>query len=132
MSVLVDTSVWSEFLGRPSGRPHVVQALRQLVEAGEVAMIGAIRQEILSGLKERRQFDRLKKALGAFVDEQTRSEDYENAAEFFKRCRAVGVQGSNTDFLICSVAELRGLPIFTLDRDFEVFARHLPIQLFEP
>jgi predicted nucleic acid-binding protein len=28
------------------------------------------------------------------------------------------VQGSNTDFLICAVAERRGLPIFSADAEF--------------
>ena len=40
-----------------------------------------------------------------------------------------GVQGSNTDFLICAAAERRGLPIFTTDADFTRFARLLPIEL---
>ena len=40
-----------------------------------------------------------------------------------------GVQGSNVDFLICSFAQRRSLPIFTTDADFRRFAKILPIAL---
>jgi predicted nuclease of predicted toxin-antitoxin system len=52
------------------------------------------------------------------------------AAEHFNTCRAQGVQGSNTDFPICAVAERRSLPILTTDTDFTRLARILPITLY--
>lgn len=39
----------------------------------------------------------------------------ERAAEFYNHCRNKGVQGSNTDFLICAVAARFKTPIFTTD-----------------
>jgi len=39
------------------------------------------------------------------------------------------VQGSNTDFLICAVAVRNQLAIYTTDKDFSIFAKHLPIIL---
>ena len=95
-------------------------------------MIGAIRQEILSGIRRKPQFDRLCVTLESFVDLELRSVDYERGAEFYNTCRAAGVQGSNTDFLICAVANRHDLPIFTTDRDFNRFAELLPIALFSP
>ena len=50
------------------------------------------------------------------------------AAEFFNRCRARGIQGSNTDFLICAAAVRRRLSIFTADEDFAAFAQVLPLR----
>jgi predicted nucleic acid-binding protein len=67
--------------------------------------------------------------LQAFTDEPLVSADYERAAEHFNACRAKGVQGSNTDFLICAIAERRNLPVLTTDRDFIRFAAVLPISL---
>jgi len=55
--------------------------------------------------------------------------DYEEAATFFNRCRAKGIQGSNTDFLICAVAVRNEFPIFTTDADFIHFATVIPIKL---
>ncbi|MGG6264696.1 hypothetical protein ACQ4M3_14865 [Leptolyngbya sp. AN03gr2] len=57
--------------------------------------------------------------------------DYETAAEFFNLCRRNGVQGSNTDFLICAVAYRRNDSIFTTDQDFTAFQAYLPILLLE-
>jgi hypothetical protein len=42
-----------------------------------------------------------------------------------------GVQGSNTDFLICSVAVRNKFSIFTTDKDFELLSKHLPILLHQ-
>lgn len=130
MMVIVDTSVWSLALRRAVQVKDRARAeLEQLVSDGRAALIGPIRQEILSGVKDKKQFDLLRDNLRAFRDIQLTAEDYEDAARFFNTCRAKGVQGSNTDFLICSVAVRREMPILTSDRDFDSFARKLPITL---
>jgi predicted nucleic acid-binding protein len=130
MKVLVDTSVWSLALRH---RGHVgdtaVLELRSLIDEGRVAMIGPIRQELLSGIRTSESFERLRDNLRAFPDEQLEEADFERAAEHFNACRARGVQGSNTDFLICAAAERRDLPILTSDADFTRFVRILPIRL---
>ena len=41
-------------------------------------------------------------------------------------------QESNTDFLICAVAQRYGMPIFTEDRDFLHYRDLLPIELYQP
>ena len=58
-----------------------------------------------------------------FPDLRLKTADYEKAAEFFNICRSKGVQGSNTDFLICAISVNRDYPIFTTDRDFEKFQK---------
>src|ERR1051325_6007900 len=107
MKVLVDTPIWSLSLRRKvrvESEPTRSE-LAALVQDSRVAIIGPIRQEILSGIKERSQFDRLRDHLRAFVDTQIVAEDYEDAASFFNLCRSRGIQGSNTDFLICAVSK---------------------------
>ncbi|MDE3156216.1 MAG: PIN domain-containing protein [Acidobacteriota bacterium] len=134
MKVLVDTSVWSLALRRRqrSGDDASVVELLSLVDEGRVAMIGPIRQEILSGIRDRSVFERLRNQLSAFPDEPLETEDFERAAEHFNTCRARGVQGSNTDFLLCAVSERRDCPLLTTDEDFRRFARLLPITLHRP
>jgi predicted nucleic acid-binding protein len=130
MKVLVDTSVWSLALRR-RGRPNdpAVGELRSLIDEGRVALIGPIRQELLSGIRTSEAFERLRDHLQPFSDEQLETADFERAAELFNTCRAQGIQGSNTDFLICAAAEQRNLPILTTDADFSRFAAILPIRL---
>ena len=137
MQVLVDTTVWSLAFRRNSpttstaGRADspALQVLRDLVADGRAALIGAIRQELLSGIKNHDQFLKLSQAMAAFDDLVLGRADYELAAEFFNRCRSQGVQGSNTDFLVCAAASARKLPILTTDQDFGLYAKYLPVNL---
>lgn len=123
--VLVDTSVWSLALRRRgAGRLDEAAAeLEELILNMNVRIIGPIRQEILSGIRDHRQFESLRLRLRAFPDLDLEEEDYERAAEIFNQCRAMGIQGSNTDFLICAVAERRGLSVFTADQDFHSYQK---------
>lgn len=130
MNVLVDTSVWSLAIRRRSGTtsPQAME-LERLIADRRVQMTGPIRQEILSGIREAAHFRRLQQRLAAFPDIQPVTDDYVQAARFFNRCRANGVQGSNTDFLLCALAEHHRLSIYTTDRDFFRYAKYLPVQL---
>jgi predicted nucleic acid-binding protein len=131
MKVIVDTSVWSLALRRNQSdiSPSVV-SLRDLMADGRVVLLGAVRQEILSGIRHPEQFNRLKEHLRAFPNLELSIADYELAAEFFNTCRKQGIQGVNTDFLICAAAAQRNCSILTTDRDFDSFKSHLPITLF--
>jgi len=130
MRVLIDTSVWSLALRRGDGpsKPEA-EELRRLIAAHIAEIIGPIRQEILSGVRDQAQFARLEAHLAAFPDVPLLTEDYVTGAKFFNLCRSKGIQGSNTDFLICAVAVRHDLAIFTTDGDFAQFARCLPIVL---
>jgi predicted nucleic acid-binding protein len=135
--VLVDTTIWSLALRRrPAGRndedDRLVRAWEELVRDGRIVLLGLIRQEILSGIADRRQFERLRDDLAAFPDEVILTSDHVCAAEHFNRCRSGGVAGSPVDFLICAMSERLAVPIFTTDLDFSRFARHVPIRLFPP
>ncbi len=128
---MVDTSVWSLVLRRSSSINLEYQnVLQQLISDYRIQMIGPIRQELLSGIKESHQFELLKERLAAFPDYPIQTNDFELAAEFFNQCRKKGVQGSNTDFLICAIAANNDWEIFTTDKDFDHFQAYLPINLY--
>ena len=131
MRVLVDTSIWSLALRRGTPKEHaLVRELHDLIQDVRVQIIGPIRQEILSGIKSQKQFETLNSYLSAFPDLPLETSDYEKSAEFFNISRKHGIQGSNTDFLICSVAYHRDLEIFTTDNDFDNFQQYIPIKLY--
>jgi predicted nucleic acid-binding protein len=132
MNVLVDTSVWSLALRRSKRVEHpAALTLKDLISQGRAALIGPIRQEILSGIKSDDQFILLRNSLRAFPDILLATDDYEEASRFFNICRAKGIQGSNTDFLICAAASRRKMPILTTDKDFYNFADVLPVEVYE-
>jgi predicted nucleic acid-binding protein len=133
MKILVDTNVWSLALRRGNkSRIPCVNKLRGLIQDHRVQMIGPIRQEILSGIRSESQFDNLKKNLVSFPDLTIYTEDYVEAARYFNLCRSKGIQGSNTDFLICAVSVRNEMPIYTTDKDFESYVKHIPIHLHKP
>lgn len=132
MRVLVDTSVWSAVLRRGTDQNEgTKKLLAELIAGNLVQMMGPIRQEILSGIREDAQFHTLKNLLAAFPDVPITSEDYVIAAQFFNQCRRKGIQGSNTDYLICAVAVRNRMQILTTDNDFKEFRKILPIKLYE-
>lgn len=134
MNVLVDTSIWSlAFRRKPgdlsSGEQSLVQTLRDLIQEDRAQMIGPVRQEVLSGIKYREQFEKLRLVLKPFSDEPLITEDYETAADSSNRCRAHGIAMSSVDALLCSVAQRKELMILTTDPDFEHYSRILPLKL---
>jgi predicted nucleic acid-binding protein len=135
MSVLVDTSVLSLALRRrrPDERTKVQQAivdrLTRLSDDDEAAIIGMVRQEVLSGVRHAGQFARLQSVLDGFVPVAVTPPDHDLAAEFFNGCRSDGVAATDVDMLICAAAFRRGLTVFTTDADFVRYADIVGIRL---
>ena len=121
MKTLVDSCVWSLLLRRKdksalSGdEQQKVMLLRNAIQDGRVAIIGPIRQEVLSGIKEAVQFERLRSVLEVFPDELIRTTHYEEAARLFNLCRSRGVECGAVDILLCAVASRERWSILTTD-----------------
>ena len=135
MTVLVDTPVWLLALQRReadlNARERVLtRALAELIREGRAQIVGAIRQELLSGIREEERFQKLRNYLRAFDEPGIEVLDYEEAARLHNLCRGRGIAGSAIDFLICAVAQRRDWHIFTTDRDFERYGRVLALKLY--
>ena len=129
MKIIVDTCIWSLALRRKKSENEIlIDALTNLIKDVRVQMIGPIRQELLTGIRTVEQFEKVKNYLSAFPDLDIQTKDYELAAHFSNECRNRGIQGSNTDFLICALSSGYKMPIFTVDKDFENFKKILPIR----
>lgn len=130
MSVLLDTSVLSLALRRT--RPDLAEAknVGRLLRTGNVALLGVVRQELLSGIRSARSFERLRDQLRALPDHPLETQHYERAAEFYNTCRGRGIQGSLVDFLLCAASAIDELPIYSADLDFDVYMGVLPITLY--
>ena len=69
MKVLVDTSIWSlAFRRKRTQNNQIISELESLIKEVRVQLIGPIRQEILSGIKSGKQFEKLKNYLQSFPD----------------------------------------------------------------
>jgi predicted nucleic acid-binding protein len=132
MNVLIDSPIWSLAFRRATATSPEAAVLGTLARMGQAKIIGAVRQEVLSGIQTPERFAYIRDRLRAFPDLPLGTTHYELAAEYYNVCRSNGVQGSHADFLVCAVANLARLPIFTTDRDFKRYAQHLPIKLYTP
>jgi hypothetical protein len=131
MKVVLDTPIWSLVLRRNPPDAAIVSEFTTLVRDGRATIIGPIRQEVLSGSRDRTNFERLRKSLGGFKDVEIITADYERAAAFYNECQRHGIQGSHADYLICAVAVRNEFSIFTTDGDFTHYAKVLPITLYD-
>ncbi len=134
MQILIDSPIWSLALRRrpPSLSPSesaLVEEWARLVQLDLALLLGPIRQELLSGIRETATFERLRAILRDFDNEPILSVDYEQAAEWSNRCRSAGVATSAVDTLLCGVAARLRVPIFTTDEDFKRYSRHIPFRL---
>ena len=135
MTVIVDTSVLSLAFRRrrpdhlsPAAQA-VVQRLSRLLDDDQAAIIGMVRQELLSGVRSVKQFQALRDVLDGLVPIAVDSSDHDLAAESFNLCRARGIAATDVDMLVCAAASRRGLPVFTTDGDFQSYAQVLRIKL---
>jgi predicted nucleic acid-binding protein len=132
VKVIVDTSIWSLAFRRHKATASEATVLGTLLRDDDAVLLGVVRQELLTGVREADRFRLLRDTLRKLPDYPLVTEHYEVAAEASNICRAKGVQGSNVDFLLCALSQLDRLAIFTTDNDFAFYAKHLPIMLFKP
>jgi predicted nucleic acid-binding protein len=128
--ILVDTSAWVEFLRATGSQVHA--RMRHLLQSGEaLATTELVVMEVLAGARDHAQLERLRGVVfgRCLVLTGHGLADYEEAAAIYRHCRAQGstVRRLN-DCLIAAVAIRAGVPLLHADQDFELIARHCPLQ----
>jgi predicted nucleic acid-binding protein len=135
VNLVVDTSVWSLVLRRPrvdEANP-LVRAFRSRVEANDgIFLIGNILQELLDGLRSKKELARLVRFLEPFPLIPLGRQTYIAAAELRQRCRSKGVQTGAIDCLIAAACIEQGYPLLTADRDFVHIAKHSELVVLQP
>ena len=134
MNLVVDTSVWSLVLRRPlvdESNPFVRAFRRHLGSQDGIHLVGNILQELLDGLRNRKDFDRLVRLLEPFPLIQLERETYIAAVELRQRCRSKGVQVGTIDCLIAAACILHGYPLLTADRDFVRIANYSDLVILQ-
>ena len=137
MKILVDTPIWSLAFRhkKNSSMDNMntthINELTELVGNNQVVLIGPVRQEVLSGISNLKQFNLLRKKLSAFDNPTIGLSEYELAAELFNKCRKNGIQGSHIDFLICSISIINKYKIYTTDNDFLNYSKIIDIELYD-
>lgn len=126
---VADTSVWVQFLrGRPS---EATRHLRRLLVEREVAVSDPIAMELLSGARTPKELRGIRGVLAALPLLRVENfQTWEDAAAIYRACRRRGhTIKSQLDCLIAAVAIREGVPVLHVDRDFDLIARHTPLQI---
>ena len=118
--ILVDTSVWVDFLNSARG-PAGDELERLISHNAPLVLPGLVVTEVLQGLK--REVALVTKLLAQWpLVEPGGFAGYETAAAVFRRARERGVALSTVDALLAAVALEYDAALFTLDRDFDRLA----------
>ena len=122
--ILVDTSVWVEYL-RATGSTAAVR-LRHLLdgELGQIAMCEPVAMEILAGAADAHlaKLERLVNGLPSLRVED--AVDFRVAAQMYRAARRSGhTIRSINDCLIAAVAMRHGAQLMHRDADFEIIAQ---------
>lgn len=127
--ILVDTSVWIDFLRGESSVHRRV--LHELIENEEdLCVTCIIITEILRGVKEENDYRRVKDYILRFPVYDPRGvETYIRAAEIYRKCRKNGKTIRKTvDCVIASIAIEFDLVIFHKDSDFISIKECFPLK----
>ena len=118
--ILVDSSVWIDFLNSNRGRAG--NELERLIRSGApLVLAGVIVTEVLQGLK--RDVAEVARLLAGWpLIEPGGFATYVAAAGIFRHARARGLTLSTVDVLRAALAIEYQAALFTLDKDFEHLA----------
>jgi predicted nucleic acid-binding protein len=125
--ILIDTSAWVEFLrGTGSATCERVDALLE----AEFAVCHPVRMEVLAGARDERHLLKLRGVLARGTLLPTGETHFEEAAALFRLCRRRGdTVRKLIDCLIAATAIEASARILHCDSDFDVLARHTPLQV---
>ena len=129
--IVADTSAWIEFVRRTGSPVH--RRLREAIAAGEtVAVTEVVVAEVLAAASSDDDLTQLRKLVLGFPLLPLRGlSSYMDAASLARRCRRAGaaLRHGITDCLVAVPAIEAGAPVLHQDRDFDVLARHTPLEV---
>ena len=126
--VLVDTSVWIDFLR--SGKSSEADVLERLARAGQLCITEIIRVELLSGARNEPEYRELEDRL-ANVPLLGAPPGFWNQVAYARfRLARMGFQASIPDVCIAVLARAYGCSLLTLDRQFNFIKKAVPLKFY--
>jgi len=131
VSVIVDTSVWSHALRRntPPNDPQTRKLAYLLNRGQDLFLLGVILQELLQGIRNQADFDKVREHLEVFPVLQLERQDYIAAAELRNQCASHGINAGTIDFQIAAACIQYDYSLLTCDSDFTHIASCCSLRL---
>ena len=129
-SVLVDTSVWIEFL-RKDGDPRYRARLSQLIDDNRVALCGLILAELLKGARSDKEYQDLEERLAALVYLETPESLWKKSGRNASLLLRKGIQVPMTDLIIAFIGLENKIPVFHNDKHFRILQKYIPLDTLE-
>lgn len=118
--IVVDTSVWIEFL---RGRDRtIVEELGALLDEEEIGLPTLVRLELLSGAK-RSDLPKLRRVFSALRELRPGAETWELTDAWVERAVHGGQRFGIVDLMIGALAAEHDAPLWSLDSDFAKMER---------
>lgn len=130
--VLIDTSVWIDFLNGIKNRQSETMA-KALEQDTEVFICPTVIQEVLQGIRDDDEHDNLKDKLFSLNILSIDSLDAAlGASDLYRMLRKKGVSIRKTnDTLIAYYCVYYNIPILHKDRDFDLISKYTKLKLFK-
>lgn len=121
--IILDTSVLSLALRRrvvgDAEQAPAVMLRRMIDNDWPLAVPGIVLQELLSGVRTKRQFRTIRGHLEGFRILLAAENDHLQAADISNACRTAGISCSTVDALIAAQTIAADGQLFTTDKDFK-------------
>lgn len=111
--------------------PKIVQLLEKLTRGKKQVVIpGIVLQELLSGIKEPSQADKIMGIMEGYPTLLATQDHHIEAASLSNVCRKAGISAATIDCLIAAQCIMEKGILLTLDDDFSKIARHCTLRLY--
>ena len=125
---MVDSSVWIDFFtGHETPQVACLEAC--LRDGTELCLCGLVLTEVLQGIRDDREYRRVRSRLDRLPCLPLRRAVFLRAAELYRQLRAAGVTIRNpVDCVIGATALTYGVALLASDRDFVLMAQHVALK----
>ena len=127
--ILVDTSVWIDFL---AGRnlPHVDVLEQRILDNEDLALCGIILTEILQGIADDTTHRRVRGYLSPLIMLPMPETVFVRAADIYRKLRKKGITiRKSNDCIIAATALEHHCQLLHNDKDFSPVAEHFPLKI---
>jgi len=127
--VLTDTSIWIKYLR--DERASESKTMHELLAAERVVICGPILAEIISGARDRTDYNTIQELLSALPCLEPSPGIWEKIGEARFVLARKGIQQPLIDLWIAAVAHEYNTCVWTLDKDFVRILHAIPFKLFK-